>query len=59
MKTILSHPNFDELSKKIVQNHPDKLSLGKISMQNFADGWPNIFIDDVKEKIEHQEVTYI
>lgn len=59
MKTILSHPNFDELSKKMVQNRPDKLSLGKISMQNFADGWPNIFIDDVKEKIEHQEVTYI
>lgn len=59
MKTILSHPNFDELSSKIVQSRPNELSLGKISMQNFADGWPNIFIDDVKEKIEHQEVTYI
>jgi hypothetical protein len=25
----------------------------------FADGWPNLFIEDVKQKIEHTDVTYL
>ena len=28
-------------------------------MQSFPDGWPNTFIHDVKETVEHQDVTYI
>lgn len=28
-------------------------------MDSFADGWPNIIIDDVKTKVEHKDVTYI
>ena len=27
--------------------------------KTFADGWPNLFIEDVKQKIEHTDVTYL
>lgn len=55
----MSHPNFEYLVEDLVQKHPHKYRKWEIKMNTFADGWPNIFIQDVKKYIEHQEVTYI
>lgn len=59
MKTILAHPNFEYIAQEISDKQPEQIQKGTLSMQNFADGWPNIFIEKVKDVIEHQEVTYI
>lgn len=59
MKTILAHPNFEYLAQEISDKQSNEIVKWEISMQNFADGWPNIFIQKVKDVIEHQEVTYI
>jgi hypothetical protein len=59
MKTIISHPNFDYLTSNIEKNNSKTIKKASISMKNFEDGWPNIFINDVKNLIEHKEVTYI
>lgn len=57
MNTIVTHPNFSYLWEKIAKekwlNHAD------VSFEKFPDTWPNIFINKVKEIIEHKEVTYI
>lgn len=31
----------------------------QVRFENFPDEWPNLFIDDIKWSIEHQDVTYI
>jgi len=31
----------------------------QVRFENFPDQWPNLFIDDIKGVIEHQDVTYI
>ncbi|MDD2908011.1 MAG: ribose-phosphate diphosphokinase [Candidatus Gracilibacteria bacterium] len=59
MKTIISHPNFEYLALDIANNNKGKINKADISMETFPDSWPNIFINDVKDLIEHQEVTYI
>lgn len=57
MKTIITHPNFDSLWEKI------SLDLGikkaKVNFEKFPDTWPNFFIENVKEDVEHHEITYI
>ncbi|NVP17833.1 ribose-phosphate diphosphokinase [Candidatus Gracilibacteria bacterium] len=59
MKTIISHPNFEYLTQNIANDNKGKINKADISMKTFPDSWPNIFINDVKDLIEHQEVTYI
>lgn len=59
MKTLFSHPNFSSLSDTLVKNNPETLQQGHTDIGNFADGWPNIMIHDVKETMEHKDVTYI
>lgn len=59
MKTILSHPNFEYLALDIANDNKWKINKADISMKTFPDSWPNIFINDVKNLIEHKEVTYI
>lgn len=57
MKTIITDNNFDYLWKEIADEknmiNPD------LRFETFADWWPNLFIDDVKEDVEHKDVTYI
>lgn len=57
MKTIITHPNFDYLWFELAKNNA--FQKAKVRMENFADGWPNIFIEDVKNTTEHKEVVYI
>lgn len=57
MKTILSHPQFSQMWDSIVQNNDMQTVSHKY--ETFADGWPNLFIDEVKQKIEHKDVTYL
>lgn len=59
MKTIISHPNFEYLTQNITNDNKWKINKADISMKTFPDAWPNIFINDVKNLIEHKEVTYI
>lgn len=59
MKTILSHPNFEYLAESISNDSNWEIVKENISMKTFPDTWPNIFINDVKNLIEHKEVTYI
>lgn len=59
MKTLLSHPRFDPLVDSLVERHPDKLRKGSLKYEKFPDGTPDLFIDRVKDEIEHRDVTYI
>lgn len=57
MKTIITDNSFDYLWEEIAaekdMNHSD------LGFNTFEDGWPNLFIGDVKKAIEHRDVTYI
>lgn len=59
MKTILAHPNFEYMAWEIAQENSQAIEKVDIRMESFPDGWPNIFIDRVKELVEYKEVTYI
>ncbi|MDP2091335.1 MAG: ribose-phosphate diphosphokinase [Candidatus Gracilibacteria bacterium] len=59
MKTIITHPNFDYLGDKIANDNVGRIIKAKVDFESFADGWPNIFVEKVKEIIEHKDVTYI
>jgi phosphoribosylpyrophosphate synthetase len=59
MKTIITHPNFNPMGEELEARNPVSITHAKIRFESFPDGWPNLFIEDVKEKIEHKEVTYI
>ena len=57
MRTILTDNNFsymwEEIAKEKNMNH------SHLKFKTFQDGWPNLFIDDVKKAVEHRDVTYI
>ncbi len=57
MRTIITDNHFDYLWKQIAQNN--EIVNAKLNYDDFADGWPNLFIDDVKNLVEHRDVTYI
>ncbi|MCK9272453.1 ribose-phosphate diphosphokinase [Candidatus Gracilibacteria bacterium] len=57
MKTVITHPNFDYLGDKIALDN--NIDRANVSFEKFEDGWPNIFINGVKELVEHKEITYI
>lgn len=56
-KSLIVHPNFQELGEKIAQDR--NMNLVPYDFRNFPDGTPNHFIHRVKELIEHKDVTYI
>ena len=56
-KTLIAHSNFVELWQKIAAEK--WMDFPQVRFENFPDEWPNLFIDDIKESIEHQDVTYI
>lgn len=57
MKTIITHPNFNYLGDILAKNKA--FQKAQVKMERFADNWPNIFIEDVKNMVEHKEVVYI
>ncbi len=59
MQIIITHPNFDYLAQEIAKNNPKTVRVWNVDFKRFSDGTPNLFIHNVKEDIEHQEVTYI
>jgi len=56
-KTLIVHPNFRELGEEISQKN--EMNFPQVQFENFPDSWPNLFIQDVKDTIEHHDVTYI
>lgn len=59
MKSLITHPNFNWVWDQIIRDNPQKIERVDVRFDTFPDGWPNLFIEDVKWKIEHKEVTYI
>lgn len=56
-KTLITHPNFQDIGVEIAWER--WMDYPQVRFENFPDQWPNLFIEDVKESIEHQDVTYI
>lgn len=56
-KTLITHPNFSDLWEAIAKEQG--MDFPQVRFENFPDQWPNLFINDIKESIEHQDVTYI
>jgi len=56
-KTLITHPNFSELGEQIANERG--MDFPQLRFEEFPDSWPNLFIEDIKESIEHQDVTYI
>lgn len=56
-KTLIAHPSFSELWQKIAEEK--WMDFPQVRFENFPDEWPNLFIEDIKESIEHQDVTYV
>lgn len=56
-KTLICHPNFVELWQQIASKRG--MNFPQVKFEAFPDQWPNLFIDDIKESIEHHDVTYI
>lgn len=59
MKTIIAHPRFDYLALELANSHPDTIQKGSADFLRFPDGTPNLKFPNVKNDIEHQDVTYI
>ncbi len=57
MHTIVTHPNFDYMFPAESETPDTRIVSWKSG--DFADGWPNLFIDDVRGKVEHREITYV
>ena len=58
MHTIIAHPNFEYLADEIVKNNKS-LKKAKVKFEAFKDSWPNIFIENIDEDIEHKIITYV
>lgn len=59
MQSLLTHPNFDALGDEVEALLPGKINRVRMKFETFDDGWPNFFIEDVKNAVEHEEVTYV
>lgn len=59
MKTIIAHSRFDYLADTIVAENPDMIRKWQAEFLRFPDGTPNLRFPNVKNDIEHQDVTYI
>ena len=57
MKTIITDNNFDCMWKKLASDN--QMQNPKLSFETFKDNWPNLFIDQVKDAVEHRDITYI
>ena len=59
MKTIITHPNFDYMWENIVESNQQWIVKAEVNFKSFDDSWPDLFVNKVKELIEHKDVTYI
>lgn len=59
MKTLISHPRFEFMVDELAQRNPNKIRKWNVNFLRFPDGTPNLEFPQVKDDIEHQEVTYI
>lgn len=57
MKTIITDDNFAYLWEKIAKE--SNIKHITLKLNKFADGSPNLFIENVKEFVEYKEVTYL
>jgi len=56
-KTLICHPRFLDLGKEIAQSRG--MNFPQVDFGIFPDTWPNLFIHEIKDTIEHHDVTYI
>lgn len=56
-KTLITHPKFSDLWEHISKQRD--MNFPQVDFKTFWDGWPNLFIHDIKDSIEHHDVTYI
>ncbi len=56
-KTLICHPNFSKIWEQIATERG--MNFPQLRFEEFPDQWPNLFIDDIKDSIEHHDVTYI
>ncbi|MBX9809965.1 ribose-phosphate diphosphokinase [Candidatus Gracilibacteria bacterium] len=59
MKTLIAHPRFESVAKEIVSLNPGNIILAKAEFLRFPDNTPNLKFPNVKEDIEHNDVTYL
>lgn len=59
MKTLIAHPRFESVAKEIVSLNPWNIILAKAEFLRFPDNTPNLKFPNVKEDIEHNDVTYL
>lgn len=59
MKTIIAHPRFDYLADAIAAKNPKRIQKGSAEFLRFPDDTPNLKFPNVKNEIEHNDVTYI
>ncbi len=57
--TIIGHPRFDYLVDTVVASNPRWFEKGSAEFLHFPDGTPNLRFPNVKNDIEHRDVTYI
>lgn len=50
MSTIFSSPSLREVADEVVRE--TGATRGSIQSNSFSDGWPDFFIEDVREKVE-------
>ncbi len=59
MKTLIAHPRFETLARDVVSLNSDTIRLGNAEFLRFPDNTPNLRFPNVKDDIEHNDVTYI
>ena len=57
MKTIITDNNFRYMWEEIARDN--EMQNPELSFNTFWDWWPNLFIKQVKEAVEHRDVTYL
>ncbi len=59
MKTLIAHPRFESLAHEVVSLNTGNIRLGNAEFLRFPDTTPNLRFPNVKDDIEHNDVTYI
>lgn len=59
MKTLIAHPRFESVARQIVSLNPENIRLGNAEILRFPDDTPHLRFPNVKDDIEHNDVTYI
>jgi phosphoribosylpyrophosphate synthetase len=57
MPTIFSSPSFDAVADEVARS--TRADRGFITRSSFSDGWPNLFIEDVRALVADRTVWYL